>query len=191
MRTRYTSWDGTQRVRLDPDALFDKLAEFLGRNDNVDEALDRLLREGAGGEGVEMRDIDELLRQVRDQIASLYNKYNLERALEEPWNEVDEIVGMEADAIAREAASQSQRERQTRLSQLSRVLEEALEQLSRWPFTDEEARRAFDNLSEHGDDIRSVEKFQRRFRDQFQGPQSLGFEETLELLRRLESLREI
>ncbi|MBI5506269.1 MAG: hypothetical protein HY899_15850 [Deltaproteobacteria bacterium] len=191
MRTRYTIWDGTQRVLLDPDALFDELAEYLGRCDDVDEALDRLLREGSDAEGLELRGIDELLRQVRERIARLYDEFNLEHSLEQPWNDVDDIVGMEQEALEHQPTSPSSRERSAQLGRLSRVLEEALEQLERWTFADEDARRAFEELSERSDDIRRVDRFQRRFREQFQGPRDLDFEETLELMSRFEGLREI
>ncbi len=190
MLTLYTIWDGTQRVRLDSGALFDDLAQYLARNDNVDEALDRLLREGSDAEGAKLRGVDELLRQVQQEIAGLYDAFNLERSLEEPWSRFGEMVAMEAEAIASEPASASRRERKNELGRLPRVLEEALEQLSRWSFAGEAARRAYDGLAKRGDDIRRVDRFQRRFREQFHGPQSLGFEETLELLDRLESLRE-
>jgi len=191
VRTRYTIWDGTQRVRLDPDTLFDELAEFLGRNDDVDEALDRLLRRGSDAERVEMRGIDDLSGRLQAEIASFYDDFNLEHSLDAPWSEFDEVVELEAEAIAREPASASRSEREAALARLSRVLEDALEQLSRWAFTGQDARRAFDELAERGDDVRSVERFTRRFREQFHGPRSLGFEETLQMLGRLEALREI
>ena len=40
VRIRYTSWDGTQAVRLDPERLFESLADVLSRTDDVGQALD-------------------------------------------------------------------------------------------------------------------------------------------------------
>ncbi|HYB97916.1 MAG TPA: VWA domain-containing protein [Candidatus Limnocylindrales bacterium] len=191
MRLRYTIWDGTQRVRLDPDAVFDRLAEHLGYSDDLAEAFDRLLREGMAGEEFEVAGIDELAAKVREAIEEFHNKYNLERSLAQPWNDLDEITGMEQEATERMPPGEKKRRRQQDLEGLSRILEEALMQMSRWPFDDRDARAAFEDLSERGDDIRRVERFQRRYRDQFHGPDSLDFEQTLEMLEFYERLREL
>ena len=51
---RYTAWDGSQRVRLDPDRVFERLAEYLSETDDLGEALDRLLRSGIEGDEFEV-----------------------------------------------------------------------------------------------------------------------------------------
>ncbi len=43
---RYTAWDGTQQVRLDAEQVFEKLSEYLSYTDDVQQALDWLLRPG-------------------------------------------------------------------------------------------------------------------------------------------------
>ena len=43
---RYTSWDGTQQVRLSADEVFEKLSEYLSFTDDVQQALDWLLHQG-------------------------------------------------------------------------------------------------------------------------------------------------
>ena len=43
--TRYTAWDGTQRVRLDADKVFERLSQFLSYTDDVQQALDWLMRQ--------------------------------------------------------------------------------------------------------------------------------------------------
>ncbi|MFN2378104.1 MAG: VWA domain-containing protein, partial [Candidatus Binatia bacterium] len=70
-------------------------------------------------------------------------------------------------------------------------LEERLAQMAAWPFADEDARQSFEGMSERAADIARVERFQRRYRDQFHGPGSPGFEETLALIDRFEKLREL
>jgi len=44
--TRYTQWDGTQRLKLDADKVFEKLAEYLSYTDDVRQAMDWMMRQG-------------------------------------------------------------------------------------------------------------------------------------------------
>jgi uncharacterized protein with von Willebrand factor type A (vWA) domain len=188
VRSRYTIWDGRQKLTLDADLVFDRLAEHLASSDDLAEALSRLLREGLAGEEFEAVGADELAEKVREAIRELYDKYNLSRALEQPWNDLDDIVAAEEDA-AGERTEEERARRREQLDALSRVLEERLAQLKQWPFADEDAKDAFERVNERSGDIARVERFQRRFRDQFQGPESLDFEGALALLDKFEQLR--
>jgi uncharacterized protein with von Willebrand factor type A (vWA) domain len=189
MRSRYTIWDGRQKLALDAERIFDRLAEHLAGSDDLNEALSRLLREGMAGEEFEAIGADELAEKVREAIRELYDKYNLSRALEEPWNELDDILQAEEDALEGEKSEEERRRRREELEALSRVLEERLAQMKQWPFSDESARDSFDRLGERSGDIARVERFQRRYREQFQGPESLDFEGTLSLIDKFEKLR--
>ena len=189
MRSRYTIWDGRQKLALDAERVFDRLAEHLSATDDLSEALSRLLREGVAGEEFEAVGVDELAERVREAIRELYDKFNLSRSLEEPWNDLDDIVAAEEDALARQPSDAQRKRRRDELEALSRILEERLSQLADWPFGDEDAKDSFGRLSERAVDIARVERFQRRFREQFQGPESLDFEGTLSLLERFEKLR--
>lgn len=189
MRSRYTIWDGRQKLALDAELLFDRLAGHLSDTDDLSEALSRLLREGVGGDGFEAVGLDELAERVREAIRELFDKYNLARSLEEPWNEADDIVAAEEDA-AKGIPSRAERERRlAELDAMSRILEERLKELAGMPFADDDAQESFERLHERAADIARVERFQRRFREQFQGPESLDFEGTLALLDRFEKLR--
>lgn len=189
MRSRYTTWDGTQKLALDAERVFDRLAEHLADTDDLSEALTRLLREGLADADVGMIGADELAERVREAIRELYDRYNLARSLEQPWDDLDDVVAAEQDALEREPSPSEREQRRRRLDRLSRSLEERMSELGDWNFADEDAREAFERLRERASDIARVEKFQRRFRDQFQGPESLDFESTLELLDRFEKLR--
>lgn len=191
MRIRYTTWDGTQKFVLDADRLFERLAEHLSATDDVAEALQRLLREGVDGDGFEAIGADELAERVREAIQQLYDRYNLTRSLEDPWNDADDVVALEEEAASRRPTSADRKRRAAELEALSRFLEERLAQLAERPFDDEDARSQFERLAERAGDIARVERFQRRFREQFQGPESPGFDETLELIDRLENLRRL
>lgn len=191
MKIRYTTWDGSQEVRLDPEEVFDRLAEHLSSTDDVSEALDRLLREGLEGDAFQVVGADELADEVRRAIQELYDRFNLDRSLERPWSDFEDVVAMEEDAASRLDDAAGRRRRKQELDELPRVLEEAISAMAARPFGDEDARRAFEDLSERGDDISRVDRFQRRFREQFRGPESLDFDATLEMIDRFERLREV
>jgi uncharacterized protein with von Willebrand factor type A (vWA) domain len=191
LRIRYTTWDGTQKVVLDADRLFERLAGHLSDTDDVGEALQRLLQEGMGGDGFDAVGTDDLADRVREAIQQLYDRYNLTRSLEQPWNDADDVVALEEEAARRKPSAAERKRRAAELEALSRFLEERLAQLADRHFDDDDARSQFEGLAERAGDIASVERFQRRFREQFQGPESPGFDETLELIERLENLRRL
>ena len=68
-RIRYTEWDGSQKVRLTAERVFEKLAEYLSYTDDVQQAWDWLLRHGLDMDGVQVMGLDEFLEQLREAIA--------------------------------------------------------------------------------------------------------------------------
>ena len=56
---RYTEWDGTQRVKLSADKVFEKLAEYLSYTDDVQQAFDWLLRHGLDLDGLRIMGIED------------------------------------------------------------------------------------------------------------------------------------
>ena len=119
VRYRYTAWDGTQRTELDADELFARLAEHLGRTDDLDAALDALLAEGFDGDGFEIVGIDELLARVERALDELYSTYNLDHALDDPVRCLDELLETE-EAAARDAGDGERAERLADLLQRAR-----------------------------------------------------------------------
>jgi len=190
MRFRYTQWDGTQAARLDADAVFEKLAEYLSFTDDVQQALDWLMRQGGDFGNLQVAGLDDLLEQVRAELRDRYAKFNLERSLDEPQRRLDELLDMEREALDGSPDGAARRER---LGQLASTpsLADALRRLQDHDCDDDDARRELEYLLEQLDDIETVEKFRRQFRERFAGPQSLGFDETLELMREISRLEQL
>jgi uncharacterized protein with von Willebrand factor type A (vWA) domain len=189
---RYTQWDGTQRVRLSADQVFEKLSEYLSYTDDVQQALDWLMRQGAEWEGMRIMGMDDFLEALREQLRQRYRDFNLSGALDEMRQKLDELLDLERDTLEERLPAQpALRQKQEQLDRLSHRLSEALEQLKRYAFEDEQARRDFENLLEELENIRSLEDFQRRYGDLFHGPQSLGYEDALNLMREVERLKQL
>ena len=79
--TRYTQWDGTQRLKLDTDKVFEKLAEYLSYTDDVRQAMDWMMRQGMDFDGVKVMGLEEFIEQLRQEMRTLSRLQSQERAL--------------------------------------------------------------------------------------------------------------
>jgi uncharacterized protein with von Willebrand factor type A (vWA) domain len=196
IQVRYTAWDGTQRIRLDPEQVFEKLAEALSYTDDVRQALEWMMRQGLEMDGIQVMGLDELLSMLRSEIRSREERFNLDRALDEPERRLAEILERERaalDELARQGDSEAlAREKRAFLDDLPRRLSEAIERLAQsYHFEDPEAAEAFAQLLEDLDDIRRLEEFRRTRGDRFRGPESLDYADALDLMREIERLRQL
>ena len=194
LKLRYTAWDGSQSVRLDPDRIFEKLADVLSQTDDVRQALEWLLRQGFEMDGVEVLGLDEALSRVRDEIRSRQQQFRLDEALDDPRRRLDEILRRERETIAAGLPNDEDgtlaRERRAFLDDLPAGLSAAIERLAQqYRFADPEAERAFRDLLEELDEIRRVEDFRRREGERFRGPRALSYAEAVELMREMDALR--
>ncbi len=190
-KIRYTAWDGSQRVRLDADKVFEKFSEYLSYTDDVQQALDWLLRQGMEmEEGVRILGLDDFLEELRERIRERQQKYNLDRATDEIRERLEEILDLERDTLRETGEGRSDTAtRMDFLDSLPHRLSEAIERLGDYEFADEQARDEFERLVEELENLRELEDFQRRFGDQFQGPQALGYEDALEFMREMQGLK--
>ncbi len=189
---RYVAWDGTQRVRLTADQVLEKLSEYLSYTDDVQQAIDWLLRQGLDWENAQVMGLDDLLDAVREQMRERYRQYNLNDALDDISRRLDELLDLERDTLGEERESRSDTQsRLDFLDGLPRRLSEALERLKSYDFADAQARQEFENLLEELENIRDLEDFQRQFGDLFHGPESLGYAQALELMREMQLLKQL
>src|SRR5262245_46896943 len=98
-RTRYTAWDGTQRVRLDPERVFEQFAEALSATDDVRQALDWLIRQGVDLGDVQVLGLDDLLATLREEINRRQQSVNVDDALDEPRRKLEDILRRERETL--------------------------------------------------------------------------------------------
>jgi len=192
---RYSEWDGTQRVRLSADQVFEKLAEHLSHTDDLQQAMDMLMRQGVEGENEDgkLKGLDDLVRELREEMRKRFREFNLKESLSEIQQRLEHILQQEKQTLTEERRQHKPgiEEKQNFLKHLPQRLSDRMEKLSRYEFEDEDAQRAFDELMQEFNDIRSVEDFQRRYKDLFNGPQSLDFQQTLELMEEMQQLQQM
>jgi len=160
-RIRYTEWDGSQKVRLTAERVFEKLAEYLSYTDDIQQAWEWLLRHGLDLEGVRVMGLDDLLEQLREAIRERQQQVTLDRALDPIAERLEELLDLERAALEAQddAAAAAKR---AELEQLPRRLSEAIERLRDYDFADADARAEFEQLLEELDNLRALEDFQRR-----------------------------
>src|SRR5215472_14301664 len=187
---RYTEWDGTQRVKLSAEKVFEKLAEYLSYTDDVQQAFDWLLRHGLELDGLRIMGLDDFLEALRETMRERQRQYNLDRAFDPIAQRLEELLDLERDALEQrgDAAAQEKREQ---LDRLPRRLSEAIEQLRGYEFEDDDARAEFERLLEELENVRALEDFQRRYGELFQGPESLDYDAALELMREVQRLKQL
>jgi uncharacterized protein with von Willebrand factor type A (vWA) domain len=189
---RYTQWDGTQRVRLDPDQVFEKLSEYLSYTDDVQQALEWLMRQGAEWDGLRVMGLDDFLESVRERLRQQYRDVTLDHALDEVRQRLEDLLDVERDALDRHAAQRPDLQaKRDFLDRLPYPLSEALQRLRDYAFEDDDARRDFESLLDEWQNVRDLEEFQRRYGDLFHGSRSLGYDDALELMREIARLKQL
>jgi uncharacterized protein with von Willebrand factor type A (vWA) domain len=190
--TRYTQWDGTQKLKLDADKVFEKLAEYLSYTDDVRQAMDWMMRQGMDFDGVKVQGLEEFLEQLRQEMRQRYRDFNLRNALSEMEQRLEDILNRERQALegVREQKPGTE-EKERQLSRIPRRLSEALRKLEGYEFEDGDAKADFDELLSEYENIRDLENFRDRFGHMFHGPKSLDYEQSLDLMREMERMRQL
>jgi len=192
IRVRYTEWDGTQRVRLSADQVFESFADYLSDTDDVQQALDWLLRRGLDLEATRVVGLEELLEQVRAALRERYGEFNLKQALGDVQRRLDQLLEQEREALSQASPQTADTAAKQRfLDTLPLRVSGAIERLRDYDFEDDEARRMFQDLLEDLDDIRALEEFVQRFGELFQGPIAVDYGDALDLMRMTQRLKRL
>jgi uncharacterized protein with von Willebrand factor type A (vWA) domain len=190
-RSRFTRWDGTQRVQLAPARVFEKLSEYLSFTDDLQQAMDWLARQGMEWDDLRVVGLDEILEQLREEMRQRYRDFNLDHALDEIRKRLGEIVDRERETLSERTGEEGIGEKLAALDALPPRLSEAIDRLRSYDFENPGAKQAFDELIGELDDVRDLEEFARRYGDLFQGRESLGYGDAVELMREMERLKKL
>src|ERR1700723_4030992 len=128
--SRYTQWDGTQRLKLDADKVFEKLAEYLSYTDDVRQAMDWMMRQGMDFDGVKVMGLEEFIEQLRQEMRQRYRDFNLKNALSEMEQKLEDILNRERTTLeSLKGQKPGIEEKQRELSRLPGRLSEASRKL--------------------------------------------------------------
>jgi len=189
---RYTRWDGRQHVRLDADRVFERLGEYLSYTDDLQQALDWLLRQGLERAETRGGGLEELLERVRVQLRERHRDFQLRATLEELRQRLDAVLAREHAALdERRGPTPEIAAKRTFLQQLPPGLADAIERLRHYAFESPEAACEFARLLAELEGIRRLEEYERRCGELFQGAQRLDYEHALALIEEIERLRQL
>ena len=192
VNTRYTQWDGSQKLKLDADKVFEKLAEYLSYTDDIRQAMDWMMRQGMDFDGVKVTGLEEFLEQLRQEMRQRYRDFNLKSSLSEIEQRLDQVLDQERqtlDAMRGQKDGIEDKERQ--LQRIPRRLSEALRKLESYEFEDAQAKAGFDELLADYDNVRDLENFRERYNHMFHGAKSLEYQQALDLMREMERMRQL
>src|SRR6202158_234368 len=193
---RYTAWDGSQKLKLDADKVFEKLAEFLSSTDDVRQAMDWMTRQGMDFDGSRVAGLEEFLEQLRQEMRQRYREFNLKEALSEMERRLQDLVERERRTLEQLGAEQPgdkprMDEKLRELQRMPRRLSEALRKHESHEFEDAQARADFEELLKEYENIRDLENFRERNQHLFHGPKSLNYQQSLELMREMERMKQL
>ncbi|MBI1733604.1 MAG: VWA domain-containing protein [Candidatus Rokubacteria bacterium] len=165
MRSRYSRWDGTQKLDLDADELLDAMSDDLMADGDPWSALRRMLQRGVQGSDARVPGLRDLLEQLRKRRQQQLGRYDLGSALEDIKKKLDEVLKTEragieqrlADARAQvergevsEAALKAFEKMAARKREALAALPEdaggRIRDLQSYEFVDPEAKRQFEEL---------------------------------------------
>ncbi len=101
-RFGYSRWDGTQRIEgLDADDILNALSDDYMENGNLQEAMQRLMREGMGGQdGQKTMGLREMLERLKNQRNQQLNQYSRSfGVMEDLKKQLEEIKEKERQGI--------------------------------------------------------------------------------------------
>ena len=193
---RYSRWDGTQTAfTLDAESALDALSDLLMQGLDAEQALEWMRRGGFELAGLEMRvmGVDELLDELRGELESLQQRFDLSHATEDLRRRLDEILDAEERALRAGHKLESERMNgflARRHAQDAR-LSDAVSRFRDWEFEDAEAGEAFQELLGELERLRALEEFLRRCGERFRGPERAGYEQAQEIRERVEALEKL
>ncbi len=103
-RYGYSRWDGTQRIEgLDADDILKALSDDYLENGNLQQALQRLMREGVQSEdGRKAMGLREMMEHLRNMRSEQLNRYNMASGvMDDLRQKLEEIKQLERDGIQR------------------------------------------------------------------------------------------
>ncbi len=193
---RYSRWDGSlEAFSMDVKSALEQLSDLMMEGLDAREALEWMREYGFPNAGMNMRVMGrrELVRELREQADSLYQKYDMQQATDELGDRLDEILDREQQALRQQHGFESSRMNdflERRHVDASSVADR-IERMRDHVFEDEAAGRDFRELLEEQERLKQLEDFLQQRGDRFHGPESADYETAQEVRERIEALEQM
>lgn len=193
---RYSRWDGRQTAfTMDVASALEHLSDLMMEGLDAREALEWMREHGFPMAGMNMRVMgrQELVRELRDQVDSLYRRFDVSQATSEIERRLEEILDREQEALRAQHGFESSRMNEflARRHADGGALSERIERMRDHAFEDEQAGDEFRELLDELDRLGQLEEFLRQRGDRFHGSESADYETAQELRERIEALEQL
>jgi uncharacterized protein with von Willebrand factor type A (vWA) domain len=193
---RYSRWDGSQdEFSMDVQSALEQLSDLMMEGLDAREALDWMREYGFPNAGMNMRVMgrQELIRELRDQVDSLYQQYDMQNATRDLEQRLDEILDREQQALQDEHGFESKRLNDflDRRHGEETGIADRIERMRDHAFEDEQAGDDFQELLEEAERLKQLEDFLQQRGDRFHGPEPADYETAQEVRERIEALEQM
>jgi uncharacterized protein with von Willebrand factor type A (vWA) domain len=172
--------------------VFDQLNEYMNDSGDLQQAMRRLMQKGIKQGEKQTKGIDDLLSQVAREMRKLYDEYRLQSAMDEVQEQLDSIVDQERQTLEElDQAGQNTQEKKQFLNNLPGKVSDAVEKLTSYHFENTNAEKEFQQLLMQLEQIRKLENWLRREGSLFRGQTPLQFQQSMDLMERMEDLRRL
>src|ERR1043166_6797484 len=122
----------------------------------------------------------------------LYDVYRLQSAMDEVQQQLDSVVDQERQTLDDlDQAGQDVQQKQQFLNDLPGKVSDAVEKLTSYQFENANAEKDFQQLLKELEQIRKLENWLRREGGLFRGQTPMNFQESKEIMERMEDLRRL
>ena len=193
---RYSRWDGSQNeFSMDVQSALEQLSDLMMEGLDAQEALEWMREYGFQNAGMNMRVMgrQELIRELRDQVDSLYQQYDMQQATDELEQRLDDILDREQESLRARHGYESSRMNDflDRRHGDSPDIADRIERMRDHEFEDEQAGEDFQELLEEADRIRQLEDFLKQRGDRFHGPEQADYETAQDVREQIEALEQM
>jgi len=192
----YSRWDGSrEEFRLDAERALDALSDLLMQGLDAREALEWMRQNGFELGGLDMRvmGVDELVQELLEQAQELYDRYRMDRALDDLRQRLEGILDREQQALRSRHGYESSRMNEflARRHADEAGIAETLERFRDHEFADEEAGAEYEELLEELDAIRELERFLGERGERFRGQEAADYDTAQDVREQIEALEEM
>jgi uncharacterized protein with von Willebrand factor type A (vWA) domain len=185
----YKKWDGTQQAfSLKRKDIVDKFMENIIKGMSPNMSMMRMLWDGFQLAGMDFRvmGLEEMLQEIEQHKADLFSRYNLEKAFDQPMDELKYLLDQETLTRNSRGASPA-----PSYDELPPGLLEKIKHLQNFDFSNTDSREMFARWHNRQGDIFELYEFYSQYAHKFTGDEDLNFEQALELMRQMKSLENL
>jgi len=193
---RYSRWDGSlDEFSMDAQSALEQLSDLMMEGLNTREALEWMREYGFPMAGMNMRvmGLQELVRELRDQVESLYEQYDMDAATSELEQQLDDILDREQEALRARHGFESLRMNDflDRRHGEDQNVGSRIERMRDHDFEDRQAGEDFQELLDELERIQRLDDFLERRGDRFRGSEQADYETAQEIRERIEALEQM